>query len=347
MIDGTAQNKGLDLWELYRQMLRSRMFEVEVKQLWEEGLISGEMHLGIGEEAIAAGIVGQLEDGDAMALDHRGTPPLLMRGVAPVLLLREFLGCPDGLCSGMGGHMHLFSPQHLAASSGIVGASGPAALGFALAAQYLRPKTLAVAFFGEGALNQGMLMESMNLASAWKLPVLFVCKDNQWAITTRSPVMTGGNPLDRARGFGIPAVEIDGRDVEAVWQAASQAVARARSGNGPSFILAHCTHPEGHFLGDPLLRLTRHPIKEMKKMAWPLIKSFVKPRGASLDERADSMRTIISLIKRTIKAQFSKQGDPLKHARRNLETQRTRLGDLEAEVRQEIQQAVETALRPG
>ncbi|MFQ6115354.1 MAG: thiamine pyrophosphate-dependent enzyme [bacterium] len=190
-----------DLWSLYRQMLRSRLFEEAVIQLWDEGKISGEMHLGIGEEAIAAGVVAHLRDEDALALDHRGTPPLLMRGIDPVVLLREFLGRSDGLCAGMGGHMHLFSPQHLTVSSAIVGVSGPAAVGFALAAQPLRPGTLAVAFFGEGAMNQGMLMESMNLAVVWKLSVLFVCKDNEWAITTRSPSVTGGKLVDRAKCF--------------------------------------------------------------------------------------------------------------------------------------------------
>lgn len=153
-----------DLWSLYRQMLRSRGFEEVVKDLWEKGEISGEMHLGIGEEAIAAGVVTHLQKGDAMVLDHRSTPPLVVRGVDIVFLLREFLGRADGLCCGMGGHMHLFSPEHLAASSGIVGATGPIGAGFALAAQHLRPQNLAVAFFGEGAMNQGMLMESLNLA---------------------------------------------------------------------------------------------------------------------------------------------------------------------------------------
>ena len=155
-----------DLWDLYQQMLRSRLFEQSVQELWEAGKISGEMHMGIGEEAIVAGVVCQLQEGDAMALDHRGTPPLIMRGVDPVLLLRELLGRPDGLCRGMGGHMHLFSRKHLAASSGIVGASGPAGVGFALAAEYLRPGNVAVAFFGEGSVNQGMMMEAMNLAAA-------------------------------------------------------------------------------------------------------------------------------------------------------------------------------------
>ena len=136
-----------DLPLLYRQMLRSRRFEEAVRDLWQAGRIPGEMHLGLGEEAICAGLVMQLQDGDAMALDHRGTPPLLMRGVAPERLIREFMGAPDGLCGGMGGHMHLFAPEHLAASSGIVGAAGPVAAGFALAARQLRPGTVSLAFF--------------------------------------------------------------------------------------------------------------------------------------------------------------------------------------------------------
>jgi pyruvate dehydrogenase E1 component alpha subunit len=181
-----------DLWSLYALMLKSRLFEEATAKLWHEGLISGEMHLGTGEEAIIAGVVSHLNDGDAMALDHRGTAAMLMRGVDPILLLREFLGYKDGLCGGMGGHMHLFSKEHLAASSGIVGSEGPAAAGFALAAQYSRPGAIAVAFFGDGAMNQGMLMESMNLAAIWKLPVLFVCKDDGWAITTKSESSTGG-----------------------------------------------------------------------------------------------------------------------------------------------------------
>ena len=115
-----------DLWYLYENMLRSRLFEEAVTQAWLNGKIPGEMHLSTGEEAIVAGTVLQLQEGDAMALDHRGTSPLVMRGINLTLLFREFLGQRDGLCGGMGGHMHLFSKEHLAASSGIVGASAPA-----------------------------------------------------------------------------------------------------------------------------------------------------------------------------------------------------------------------------
>jgi acetoin:2,6-dichlorophenolindophenol oxidoreductase subunit alpha len=144
-----------DGWALYEAVLRSRLFETEVNRLWKRGLISGEMHLGAGEEAVCAGIVPQLRDGDALALDHRAMPALLMRGVSPVAVPREFLGREDGLRRGRGSHMHLSPPELLAASTGIVGASGPMAAGFALAAQHLRPSCVAVAFLSEGAMADG------------------------------------------------------------------------------------------------------------------------------------------------------------------------------------------------
>ncbi|UCH94491.1 MAG: thiamine pyrophosphate-dependent dehydrogenase E1 component subunit alpha [Candidatus Aminicenantes bacterium] len=335
-----------DLWSLYWNMLRNRLFELEVIRLWEQGRIPGEMHLGMGEEAIVAGVVDQLVEGDAMALDHRGTPPLIMRGVDPVLLLREFLGRADGLCCGRGGHMHLFSKKYLAASSGIVGASGPTAAGFAWAAQHLRPGTIAVAFFGDGAANQGMLMESMNLAVAWKLPVLFVCKDNHMAITTPSPSVTGGVLTTRAKGFGMHAAAVDGLDVENVWYAANEAIVRARSGHGPTFLHAACIRLEGHFLGDPILQIARHPVKGMKPMAASLMKSLFKRKGTSIGKRTESIRAITSLITDAVKQRFSKHGDPLESTRKKLESDKTRLKGLEAEVEKEIQQVVEKALAP-
>jgi TPP-dependent pyruvate/acetoin dehydrogenase alpha subunit len=333
-----------DIWFLYRHMLKSRFFEEAVIQLWQDGRISGEMHLGIGEEAINAGIVSQLKDGDAMALDHRGTPPLLMRGVDPVLLLREFLGQPNGLCSGKGGHMHLFSRQHLAASSGIVGASGPGAVGFALAAQHLRPGTLAVAFFGDGAVNQGMMLEAMNLAVVWKLPVLFVCKDNEWAITTLSPSVTGGTIIDRVKAFGMTAIKVDGTDVETVWQAAYDAMNRARNGEGPTFLIASCVHFEGHFLGDHLMRIARHPIKEMKPLSGSLLNSVVKLKGTGLRGRSESMSIITSLLKKAKKDKDSRQSDPLERTREFLKSDQMRLQELEKEVALEIQKTVENVI---
>ena len=177
--------------------------------------------------------------------------------------------------------MHLFSREHLACSSGIVGSSAPLGAGFALAAQHLGRGKVAVSFFGEGAANQGMLLESLNLAAAWKLPQVFVCKDNRWAITTRSRAVTGGDLVRRARSFGMPACRVDGTCVEAVWEAAGRAVRKARAGRGPSFLLATCPRPEGHFLGDPLLRVYREPLKQTLEIGPPLLRSlFSKPLQA-------------------------------------------------------------------
>jgi pyruvate dehydrogenase E1 component alpha subunit len=327
-------------------MQKCRLFEEAITQLWKDGLISGEMHLGTGEEAIIVGVVSQLCPGDAMALDHRGTAPLLVRGVDPVLILRELLGRPDGLCGGSGGHMHLFSKDHLAASSGIVGAEGPTAAGFALAAQYLRPGTIAVAFFGDGAMNQGMLMEAMNLVSVWNLPVLFVCKDDQWAITTNSSTVTGGSLNERVQGLGVPYVKADGRDVEKVWGAAHQAIERARSGGGPTFLHTRCVHLEGHFLGFLLLRVTRNLVQEMPGIAAPLVRSFLRPGGASLRERLAGLRVIISPILAALRdARREPANDPVVRTREALKPDLARLIELENTIEREITEAVTSALQ--
>jgi acetoin:2,6-dichlorophenolindophenol oxidoreductase subunit alpha len=326
-------------------MKKSRVFEESIAVLWARGLISGEMHLGTGEEAIIAGVVTLLQDGDAMALDHRGTSALLMRGVDPVALLREILGRSDGLCSGQGGHMHLFSRDHLAASSGIVGAVGPTAVGFALAARHLRPGSVAVAFFGEGAMNQGMLLESLNLAATWRLPVLFVCKDDGWAITATPDDSRRGAIGDRVRGLGVQYDEVDGLAVEDVWNAADKAIDDARSERGPSFLHAHCVHLEGHFLGLPLLRAARRPFHEMPAMAVPLTRSFLTPGGAALGERLAGLRKVMSAIAaaRSDRREHS-ENDPVVRLRERLLSDMRRLADLEAFIETEVAETVASAL---
>jgi len=333
-----------DPWKLYGLMYKSRKFEEAVRRIWKEGKISGEMHLGMGEEGIAAGILSQLVEGDALALDHRGTPPLIMRGVDASSLLREFMGKPDGLCGGMGGHMHLFAPDLLAASSGIVGAVGPAGAGFALAAQMLRPGTVAIAFFGEGTTSAGMLMEAMNLAVVWKLPMVFVCKDNDWSISTPADTAVGGNLLARAQAFGMKAWEVDGADVLAVWSAAQEALQHARTGNGPVFLWAHCVHLEGHFLGDGLLDMTRRPMYSFRKRAWPMMRGLFRRGGASPGERMASMRQIASQVI-AIQNQTSRQKDPLVRTRQVLARKDPgRLTQLEADIQLEVRQCVAVAL---
>ena len=334
-----------DLWSLYADMLRSRVFENAVAQFWEDGMISGEMHLGTGEEAIVAGVLAHLQEGDAMALDHRSTPPLVMRGVGLFLILREMLGCKDGLCGGKGGHMHLFSKEHLAASSGIVGSAGPTAAGFALAAQYLRPGTIAVAFFGEGAMNQGILLESMNLAAARHLPVLFVCKDDNWSITTTSREATGGSLIQRAQGLGLEPFIADGRDVDHVWRTAQQAISKIRNGHGPVFLHARCVHLEAHFLGFQLVRVTRNPVKEIPGIALPLIRSLINPGGASLRDRLAGLKIILQTILDTWRdARREASNDPIIRTRSLLGSDQARLEALETTVQDEINAVISTAM---
>lgn len=244
--------------------------------------------------------------------------------------------------------MHLFAPEKLAASSGIVGASGPAAVGLALAGQVLRPGTVSVAFFGEGAANAGMLMESMNLASVWKLPVVFVCKDNGWAITTPADSATGGNLLARARAFGMKALEVDGTAVEAVWPAAEIALGHARAGLGPVFILARCVHIEGHLLGDALLDMVRRPAYSLRKRTWPMVRGLFKRGGAPWGERLASARQMLEAVFR-VHIDKAAGSDPLARTRRALAAEdATRLSGLESEIRGKIRDIVTRAMSsPG
>jgi pyruvate dehydrogenase E1 component alpha subunit len=329
-----------EILELYRQMARARAFELAVGDLWERGRISGEMHLGTGEEAVAAGVVAHLRDGDGMALDHRGTPPLVIRGVDPVSLLREMLGQPDGLCGGNGGHMHLFAPEMRSMSSGIVGAAGPAAVGMAWSASMQRPGSVAVGFFGDGAINEGHVMEAMNLASAWKLPAVFVCKDNEWAITTRSQQMTGGTLGERAQGLGLTVYEADGLDVEEVHDVAGRAVAKARKGH-PGFLHVTCPRLDGHFLGDQMVRVAGSPLSgEGRGVLGKSVRSALRREGGSVVARAGSLVEQMSLLARA----RSGQKDPLEVARKKLKKHRLDPETVDAAVSQEMQRAVEQAL---
>jgi len=329
---------------LYRRMLLCRRVEEAIAGLWHEGEISGEMHLGIGEEGINVGVLDHLGDGDAVALDHRGTAGMLLRGVDPAALIAECLGAPNGLCGGAGGHMHLFSPERLAASSGIVGSSGPAACGFAYAAQLRRPGRVAVAFFGEAAMNQGMLMEALNLAAIWELPVLFVCRDNGMAITTPSASVTAGDLVERARSLGVPGERVDGADVECVWSAAGARIERARRGRGPGFLLATCVRPEGHFLGDPLLRIARRPVAELKQRVGPLAAAATSSAGASLSARVANLARIASSLGRAAWTELGPARDPVARLRKRLSLPAAELDALEQAVEAEVAAALERAL---
>jgi pyruvate dehydrogenase E1 component alpha subunit len=305
----------MDSIGLFRQMARARAFEDATGALWREGRISGEMHLGTGEEAVAAGVAAALRPGDAVALDHRPTPVLTVLGADLAAMLAEMLGLDRGLARGRAGHMHLMSKALRAASSGIVGSSAPLGAGFALAGRALRPGAVAVSFFGDGAMNQGMLLETLNLAAAWRLPLLLVCKDNGWAITTRSDTVTGGDLLGRAGAFGLLARDVDGVDVDAVATVATEEIARARRGDGPSFLRARVPRLDGHFLGDALVRAARSPAGDGRQLLGDVTSAAFSRSGGGLGERARSVVRLLDLMRRARREDRDTRRDPLERAR--------------------------------
>lgn len=298
-------------------MARVRAFELLLLELWQAGHVSGELHLGTGEEAVAAGLAAHLRDGDALALDHRPTPLLLLRGVDPVAMVRESLGRPDGLCGGAGGHMHLFAPRELAASSGIVGSSAPLGCGFALAAARLRPGAVAVATLGEGAMNQGMVLEALNLAAVWSLPLVVVCKDNDWAITTESRTVTAGDLVARAEALGVPARAVDGGDPEAVYGRVAGLIDAARGGHGPGFLLTRCPRLDGHMAGFVMDRVADRPVREGAGLIGRVAAATLSG-GGGLREKLASVGAVGRSLARSRKDRRGNREDPLRRMRRRL-----------------------------
>ncbi|MFH1434793.1 MAG: thiamine pyrophosphate-dependent dehydrogenase E1 component subunit alpha [Pseudomonadota bacterium] len=334
----------MDLIDLYRDMYKARAFEMAQAELWHQGLISGEMHLGTGEEAIAAGVGAHMKKGDGVALDHRSTPLLTVLGVDLVLMLREMLGREDGLCGGRGGHMHLFSKEHIAASSGIVGSGAPIGAGFALAARQLRPGSVGLGFGGDGAANMGMLMEAQNLAVAWNLPMIFVCKDNGWAITTRSSSVTGGELVKRAQAFGLAAWDVDGTDAMAVWNAAGEAFERSRKGKGPGFLRFTCPRLDGHFIGDPMIRTAKSPLGEGGETLGKIMSAALTRGGAGIGARVRSMSHMMRTMRKATKDRRESKGDPIVRCRRDLKKRAEEVEKIEEEIERRVGEAVEKAL---
>lgn len=297
----------------YRLITRIRLVEEALVDAWADGLVPGEYHSGIGEEGINAGVVMHLTTRDAMALDHRGTGPLIARGADPLGLMLEVMGSEEGMNRGRAGHMHLMEPELHAAADGIVGSSGPLAVGHAFALHRLHPGRIAVAFHGEAAMNQGMLLEAYNLAVAWKLPVLFVCKDNQWSITTSSASVTGGYLLDRARSFGLAVEEARGERVAEVYATAGKLIKRARRGKGPGFLYVTCHRPGGHFEGDPLVRIVDSPVAQSTDLLRELRSGVSGRPGGTRSER---IRGFGEIVARSAKAMRGLQPRSRKDPRR-------------------------------
>src|SRR6516225_1279910 len=240
------------LLEAYRMMRTIREFEERLHVEFATGEIPGFVHLYAGEEASAVGTMSHLNDSDYVATTHRGHGHCIAKGVDVREMMAEIYGRATGSCRGKGGSMHIADlSKGMLGANGIVGAGGPLTCGAALAAKHKKTGGVGVCFFGDGASNQGVIFESMNLASVWRLPVIFVAENNGYAEATSSTwSVAADNIADRANGFGMPGVIVDGFDFFAVHEAASEAIARARDGGGPTLIEMKFTRYFGHFEGD-------------------------------------------------------------------------------------------------
>jgi TPP-dependent pyruvate/acetoin dehydrogenase alpha subunit len=274
MTTATNQSKagsglGTDhLLHMYKQMVAIRQFEEQVNDLYMRALMPGLAHLYIGEEAVAVGICEALHRDDYITSTHRGHGHCLAKGAAPDRMFAELLGKESGYCRGKGGSMHIADPAsgNLGANA-IVGGSMGIAAGAAFSAKMLGTKQVAVCFFGDGALGQGLLYEVMNLAGLWNLPVIFVCENNLYGEYTHFSETTAGEILARPAAFGIPAEKVDGQDVRAVYATASRLVDQARSGKGPAFLQCDTYRYRGHHVGDINREYYRPKQEEQRWMA--------------------------------------------------------------------------------
>jgi TPP-dependent pyruvate/acetoin dehydrogenase alpha subunit len=252
-------------WMLQR-MCEIRYFEEKAEDLYVRGLVHGTMHLSIGQEAGSVGSIATLRPDDLIIHHHRGHGHTIAKGANLTIMMAEFLGKEAGYCHGRGGSMHIADlPGGNMGATGVVGGGIPTAVGIALALQMHHSDQILLSYFGDGATNEGEFHESLNMASIWKLPVVFICDNNQYGMSMHvSKVMNVKNISDRAASYGIPGVTVDGNDVLAVYEAVLAAVERARSGEGPSLVDCLSYRWRGHSKSDRNLYRTPQEIDEWK-----------------------------------------------------------------------------------
>ncbi len=297
------------LW-MYETMLVIRDFEERMVNVYLEGKlppaiqhglafdiaggpVPGEMHLAAGQEPVAVGVCAHLRNEDTVVGTHRPHHFAIAKAVPLERMAAEIFGKATGLSRGKGGHMHLFDPEHNFSCSGIEGASLPPATGAALAYKKLGRDNVAVAFFGEGAANQGTFHEALNLAGLWHLPVVFVCEDNRWAISVPKEKSTAiASNADRAASYGMPGVSVEHNDALEVFDAAAVAIARARRGEGPTLIEVQTDRYLGHFQGDAEVYRPKGEADELRGND-PIAKlgGHLRDRGLTDDARDVEIRT--------------------------------------------------------
>lgn len=309
------------LIEMYRKMLEIRYFEEELFDLFLQGTMSGTMHQYTGEEAIAVGICANLRKDDYALSTHRGHGHCIAKGAPLDKTMAELYGRKTGLCKGFGGSMHLVDVSvGFLGANGIVGANIPIAAGVGLSNKFRKTDQVVACFFGDGASNTGAFHEGINLAAIWRLPVIFVCENNLYAVSTHvSKVMLIKDIASRSSAYGIPGVVVDGNDVIAVYEAAHEAVERARGGKGPTLIECKTYRHKGHSRFESSKYRSKEEIKEwLKKDPIPRFKEkLIEMKVLTREEASNIEKEITNAIKDAVKfaeaSQLPSQSDVLKY----------------------------------
>src|SRR5579862_5802023 len=292
------------LLRMYRQMVSIRLFEEQVNELYTCALMPGLAHLYIGEEAVAVGICEALRADDYITSTHRGHGHCVAKGAALDRMFAELLGKEAGYCKGKGGSMHIADPDtgNLGANAVVAGSAG-IATGAAFSAKRLGSGQVAVCFFGEGALGQGVLYEVMNMASLWKLPVIYVCENNMYNEYTHFSETMAGDPLARGPAFGVHSEEVDGQDVRAVYASMKTLVERARDGAGPALLLVNTYRYHGHHVGDVSREYYRSKQEEQQ---WKTERDPIRIMGEWLISQGTADRATLDQIYSDVKAEIDK-----------------------------------------
>jgi len=287
---------------MYEQILKIRYFDEQVNELYKTGKMPGLAHLYIGEEAVAVGVCEALQHTDYITSTHRGHGHCLAKGAQVDRMFAELLGKAAGYCGGKGGSMHIADPEtgNLGANA-IVGGGAGIATGAAFSSKFQGNGRVAVCFFGEGAMGQGVIYEVMNMASLWKLPIIYVCENNLYSEYTYYRETLAGDLKARAQAFGLQADEVDGQDVAAVYLAAQRLIERSRSGEGPGFLVCNTYRYMGHHVGD--INRTYYRSKEEEE-DWKTNRDPVKILAAQLTRTSRTDVSILEDIENKVKKEI-------------------------------------------
>jgi acetoin:2,6-dichlorophenolindophenol oxidoreductase subunit alpha len=279
---------------MYRCMWLIRYFDENAKRLYQQDKIRGTTHAYIGEEAIAVGACAALNRDDYITSTHRGHGHCLAKGGDPRLMMAELLGKATGYCKGKGGSMHIADLDlGILGANGIVGGGIAIATGAAFSADLRGSGQVALCFFGDGASNQGILMEAANMAALWKLPVIYLCEENQYAeFSPCRPFIAVDRIEAKANAFGLAGATVDGNDLFAVYEAVRTAAGQARSGGGPTLLVAQTYRIEGHTVGDPLTYRPKGEVDEWKSASRDPISRFGRALAGEAAFSADELDTL-------------------------------------------------------